>query len=169
MSNSPENAVDAVCDYCGKENTDNLSSCAGCGAPLLEAAEDTLEKKSLGLAILLALVFGPLGLLYVRAYVTAAVAILVGVPFVLTHTLTPYVMLGARAFAVFWAWHTLREEDATPNISRDSYRLLNKAARLEKEDKNKAIETYREIIRLYPDTPASKEAVQNIETLTRHS
>ena len=51
---------------------------------------------------------------------------------------------------------------------RDAARFLNAAARLESVDREKAIAAYRDIVRLYPNTTASREAAQNIEILIRH-
>jgi hypothetical protein len=132
-------------------------------------AEPELKGKSKLLAIGLALIFGPLGLLYIKAWENAVVMILIGAPFVLTRPGGMGLTIGSRILSAAWAYCLLIEQDEAPNFSRDSSRLLNEAARLESVDRAKAVAVYEEIVRLYPDTVASKEAARSIQTLTRQA
>jgi hypothetical protein len=55
------------CSYCGRENPERLPNCSSCGLPLVATEPEPdpePKKKSKVAAILLAFVFGPLGLLY---------------------------------------------------------------------------------------------------------
>jgi hypothetical protein len=123
------------------------------------------KKKSKITAVLLALIFGPLGLLYVRAWWPAFVMILIGFPFIITRHGGLWLTIGSRIVAAIWAYHAVIELDEAPQPNRDSAALLNEAARLESVDRSKAIAAYEEIIRLYPDTSASSEAARNIQAL----
>ena len=73
----------------------------------------------------------------------------------------------ARVICAVWAYIELREADEASKPRRRANQLLDEAARLESVDRVKAIATYEDIVRLYPDTPAGKQAVRNIETLRR--
>jgi hypothetical protein len=121
--------------------------------------------KSKTLAVLLALVFGPLGLIYVGAWRPALKLIAAGMPFVLLDKGGLWLTFGSRIIGAAWAYHKVIEQDTAPNIDRDSIRLLDEAARLENFDRAQAIAVYEEIIQQYPETSASKEAARNIETL----
>lgn len=161
----------AACDYCGRENLGRLPACTGCGTPLVSAPPpiDTEPRgKSKALAVVLALLLGPLGLLYVRAWWPAFVMIIVAAPFILTRTGGLWLMVGGRILCAVWAYYVVVEQDEAPNDYRDSARLLDKAARLENEDFSKAIATYEEIVRRYPDSCASRQAGDAIETLKKH-
>jgi hypothetical protein len=121
------------------------------------------------LAVLLALIFGPLGLLYVRAWGTASVLVLITAPLVIMHKGGLWLTVGGRILCGALAYAMAAEQDETPNARRDSERLLDEAASLESLDRTKAIAAYEEIIRLYPNAVASKEAKRNIETLKRQA
>ena len=59
------------------------------------------------------------------------------------------------------------ESKAKPkDDSAEAQSLLDIAARFENVDRAKAVEKYEEIVRLFPDTAASREAQRNIHTLT---
>lgn len=151
------------CDYCGAENPERQPTCPGCGKPLVE---DTRPKqKSKGLAYGLTIIFGPIGLLYVGAWWPAAVLIVARLPFFLTHTGGMWVMLGVRFFSVIAVWHYLSEKQ--PDARREATRLLNYAATLEKKDRAAAVTVYQEVVRTFPNTPASAEAQRNIQVLSR--
>ena len=120
-------------------------------------------------AIVFTLAFGPLGLLYVHAWGTAFVVFVVAVILMATEKGGLWVAISGRIFCAIWAYRILVEADDSPDPGRDALRLLDEPARLESVDRVKAIEAYDEIIRLYPDTSASKEAARNIETLNRQA
>ena len=55
-----------ACDYCGQKIATGVVYCPGCGTQLVELAtapESEERQKSKALAVILALIFGPLGLL----------------------------------------------------------------------------------------------------------
>jgi hypothetical protein len=151
------------CNYCGHGNPDRLTACPGCGNPYVTDTEP--KQKSKGLAYFLAVVFGPIGLAYIKAWWPAGVLIILHVPFILTRTVMPWGLIMTRLFSLVTVWHHFSEDQ--PNLRRESNRLLEAAAKLEKTDRTAAIAAYREIARLYPETPASAEAERNIETLMR--
>jgi hypothetical protein len=163
-----------VCSWCGKQNSQRLPSCAGCGTRLVAETEpepnldESPKPKSRVLAICLTLLFGPLGLIYVQAWGTMIVMILVVAPFIITHRGGLWITLGARFVCAAFAYSLVKETSPEPNAARDATRLLTAAARLEGENREQAISAYEEIIRLYPNTRASKEAAGNIETLKRN-
>jgi hypothetical protein len=162
-----------VCSWCGRENSQRLPSCAGCGTRLVAETQpepgldESPQPKSRVLAVCLALLFGPLGLIYVQAWGTMLVMILVFAPFIITHRGGLWITLGARLICAAFAYTLVKENSAEPNAARDATRLLTAAARLEGENREQAILAYADIIRLYPNTRASKEAASNIETLKR--
>ena len=94
--------------------------------------------------------------------------ILIGVPFLLTHQGGLWITIGSRLVAAAWAYNLAVEQDDAWIPQRDPGRLLDEAARLETVEFSKAIAAYAEVIRQYPDTPASKQAASAIETLQRH-
>jgi len=123
------------------------------------------KRKSKVLAVSLALVSGPLGLLYLSDLGAALVIIVVAAPFIITHTGSLWVTLGSHILCAARAYSRIIDQDEAPNSGRDSRRLLDEAARLETVDREKAIAAYEELVRLYPDTAAGREAVRNIQTL----
>jgi hypothetical protein len=158
-----------TCSYCGRANPARLSACAECGTALVSEpplpARTEPARKSQTLAVFLSLIFGPLGLIYVGGWWQAFVMIVVGLPFILTHTGGLWLTIGGRLIAAAWAYSLVVEHDDAPNQQRDAGRLLDEAARLESVDFHKAIAAYEEVIRQYPDTRASKQAASAIETL----
>lgn len=168
--NPEADSTPANCNYCGKANPDRLSSCAACGTVLVapvRSAEPRRGKKSRLLAVSLAILLGPLGLIYVGAWVPAAAMILISLPFRLTYNGNVWVAIGSRMLAALWAYCAVIEGDEAPNVNRDSKRLLDQAAQFENTDKIRAIAVYEQIIHEYPDTAASREAARNIETIAR--
>jgi len=159
------------CNYCGRANTVKLPTCAGCGTSLVSAlpapANTVPARKSKTVAILLSLIFGPLGLIYVRGWGQAFVMIAIGFPFILTHKGGLWLAIGSRLLSAAWAYSLVVEQDEAPNPARDAGRLLEEAARLENVDFHKAISAYEEIILQYPNSNASKQAASAIETLKR--
>jgi hypothetical protein len=160
-------SIPASCGYCGRENSERLLGCSGCGTPfeVPQPLNDSEPKrKSKALAIALALILGPWGLVYVGAWRTALVIFLIALPFRMAHA-GVLLMIAIRIISVIWVLLELWEQDETPNARRDSARLLDEAARLESVDFSKAITAYEEIICLYPNTAASKEASSALLTL----
>jgi hypothetical protein len=160
-----------ACSWCGKQNAQRLANCAGCGTRLVaEAApaptlDEVPKPKSKLLAVCLTLIFGPLGLIYVEAWATLVLLIAVALPFVFTHRGGLWLTFGGRILCAAIAYCLVEENGPGPNANRDATRLLNAAARLENTNREEAILAYEEIIRLYPNTRASKEARSNIEIL----
>jgi hypothetical protein len=95
--------------------------------------------------------------------------IIISVPLYLITRGGLYFSVAGRVICAVWAFVALREQDETSKSRREAVRLLDEAARLESSDRAKAITTYQEIVRLFPNTPASREAEQNIQTLTRQT
>jgi hypothetical protein len=163
----------AICSWCGKENSQRLPNCAGCGTRLAAEVEppfsldEAPKPKSRLLAICLTLIFGPLGLIYLQAWGTMVLLIALAFPFVLTQKGGLWVTLGARFVSAAMAYSLVREKSTKPNETRDATRLLNAAARLETVNRDEAILAYENIIQLHPDTRASREAMRNIEILKR--
>lgn len=160
------------CGYCGRSNPNKLPACAECGTPLVSERPPAVSigpaRKSKAVAVCLSLIFGPLGLLYVRAWWPAFVMLVIGAPFILTHKGGLWLTIGGRIIAAVWAYCLAVEHDETPNADRDAVKLLDEAARLEGVDFSKAIAAYEEVVHLYPDTRASKQAANAIETLKRN-
>lgn len=83
MGNSEAKFIAAVrtCNHCGRDNADAASHCSGCGTALVPEAQPESrapKRKSKPVAVILALFFGPLGLLYLGMEgVTAVIAVAV--------------------------------------------------------------------------------------------
>lgn len=165
MDTLTDESVAASCDYCGRENPDRLPRCPVCNTLLVVSPPPIPKPKSKVLAVCLAFIFGPIGLLYVRAWGTMVVTILVGSLFYITRTRNLWVALIISVFCAFRAYYALADQDNLPNPELETSRLLDAAARLESVDRAKAVVAYEEIVRLYPDTSASREATRNIQTL----
>lgn len=168
MNQTVEPAAAAVCDYCGRKNPDQLAYCSECGTRLLLEPEPPPPKSKV-LAIGLTLVFGPIGLLYVGAWIPAFVLFLATGPFLLAHKGGLWLFILVRILSAAWSYHELVEQDKRRNLRWDPKRLLDAAARLESKDRTRAVAAYQKITQLYPDTPASAEAARSIQTLEKHA
>ena len=163
-----------VCDYCGGKNTDEAANCSGCGNPLRELAASQNPKKSKGLAVFLALIFGPLGLLYVGGEGLMIVIFIAGLSFLLIPVLTAaaHFMNGfgllfslvGRLAAAWWASVAIDRQNADPDVP-DAQDLLVEAAKLENQDFALAIAKYEEIIARFPKTTAATSARNCLQTL----
>jgi hypothetical protein len=159
------------CSYCGRANPAGLPICEECGSPLTSVPTTTAspsKKKSKVLALILALTLGPLGLFYASISGGGIMVLIAGLFYFLVHR-GWWFAIGLRFICAVWAFVVLYEQDEKPNSKRDSKRLLNEAASLEGADRAKAIGVYEQVVRLFPDTPAAREAEQNIQTLSRQS
>lgn len=166
----PETALLEVCPYCGQENSVHLSVCAGCGTSLTKLTpeeERAPKRRSKGAAVILVLIFGPIGLFYVRAYLFSLTLVLIGVVLYVAKLSGLWSMIGARIFCALWVYHFLSEMEEPPGGKQDPQSLLNRAANLERYNVDEAIAAYEEIIHKYPNTAASEEAQRNITTLRK--
>jgi hypothetical protein len=75
--------------------------------------------------------------------------------------------IGNRIICTAWAYSAVRKRRESASPRSDPASLLDAAARLEDVDRVKAIAAYEDIVRLFPGTPASREAARNIHTLTQ--
>jgi hypothetical protein len=171
MSDSSSNSMIAdSCPYCGRANPDRLAHCRECGTRLAPEetapAESSLtepRRKNKVLAICLALILGPLGLLYVSA-AGCVFMVLVYLPFLLTGKGGLWFVITGRFVCAILAAAAADRHNARPSAA--AQRLLDEAARLEGSDPGQAIARYEEITREFPNTPASAEAGRNIRSLT---
>jgi hypothetical protein len=166
------------CDYCGRENGAEALYCTGCGTPVVP--EDQLpqpepRKKSRFIAVILPLIFGPLGLLYLGGEGFIVIMFIVGVFFLTLPFIAAvqavhggvWIAIFGRIGCAVYAFNALSERDVSPDDLPDANTMLNEAARLENSDIGLAIAKYEEVIEMFPDTSASAEAERNIETLER--
>jgi hypothetical protein len=163
---SPAHETDAVtCDYCGRANPADVPACSGCGSPLVE--DNRPKPKSLKTAVGLALAFGPLGLCY--ASVRAGIVVLaVEAAILLIVPWDFWFALSSRILCITMAYSIVRAAKHGGSKSFRMRRLLAAAARLESVDRARAIVVYQQIVKLFPNTSASKEAERNVETLRGH-
>jgi putative Ca2+/H+ antiporter (TMEM165/GDT1 family) len=171
MGTTTSESIAASCSYCGLENSERLAACSGCGTSLASVPTDIdsePKSKSKVLAVLLAFVFGPLGLFYATVS-GGLIMIIIAVPLYLITRGGLYFSVAGRVICAVWAFVAFHEQDEASKSRREAVRLLDEAARLESSDRAKAITTYQEIVRLFPNTAASREAEQNIQTLTRQT
>ena len=165
-----QGANTAACDYCGRQNPEGAPACSGCGKTLLVTmppAEPGPKRKSKGVAVCLALVFGPLGLLYSSVYGGCVMLVLAFPLYLLTHG-GLWFSLGGRIVCAAWAYAAFSNAAEAGTPDQRARRLLETAARLESVDRRKAIAVYQQLAKLFPQSPAGREAVRNIDTLKRH-
>ena len=173
---STADSIAASCDYCGRENPERLLACSGCGSPLSEEpppATTGPKGKSMPIAITLALVFGPLGLLYSNTSAAIVLIVLaVGKMILLRDTGTTGALISFFAFRVVCvalAIHSISRFNAQSDPASDTEALLDQAARLESIDRAQAILAYEEIVKRFPKTAAGREAERNIQVLKQHT
>lgn len=168
---TPESPAEQ-CSYCGRANPDGLDECPICGTALISdppaSAEAGPARKSRTVAVVLALVFGPIGLVYLRAWWHAIIMIGIGIPLMLTNKAGVWLFIVARLFAAVFAYNLASQLDESLQPQRDAERLLDEAARLENVDFQSAITTYEEVVRRYPNTRAARQAASVIEVLKRN-
>ena len=174
MSTTLTEAPAETCEWCGRANTERLPSCAGCGTRLVSELPAAPSEKRKGkdrmAAVCFALIAGSLGLIYINAWGNDAGAAVVDSRFFFaTHSGGVWVVIGIRLVSGGFAYGLFdRQGDSRDTVS-EAAELLQTAARLESVDREKAIAAYREVLRLYPNTPASSEATRNIQVLMRHA
>lgn len=166
-----------VCTYCGRKNLEGFPNCADCGTVLTD--EPIRKKRSTPAALALALIFGPLGLSYTSP-IGCAITVLVPIPVFIVYAGPFWAIIGSglglgplwftvsiRLICCGWAFIALWNENEAAKPEREALRLLHEAANLEGTDREKAILTYEEVIRSFPNTSASQEAARNIEILKK--
>ena len=174
MSTTLTEVPAATCEWCGQANAERLPQCAGCGTRLVSEPPPSQREQRKGKdpmkAVCLALIFGPLGLIYINAWGTIVILVLIRGYFFATHTFSFWSIIGIRLVSGAFAYGLIdRHAEETPDITSEATAALDVAARLESVDREKAIAAYREVVRLYPNTDASSEATRNIHVLTHHT
>ena len=170
-----------VCDYCGRENSDAAANCSGCGNQIFEApdsAEPKQKTKSKAVAVTLALIFGPIGLLYLGGEGLLAVLLVVGLSFFLVplvmaashqmNGLNLLISLLGRAISAWWAISVVDRRNADPE-EEDAHALLDEAVKLENIDFGQAIAKYEEVIARFPNTTAAAAAKDCVQSLRKAS
>jgi hypothetical protein len=164
----------ATCEWCGQANTARLPQCAGCGTQLVSEPPSqqqpaTRKGKDRLKAVCLALIFGPLGLIYINAWGPIVILVIIRGYFFATHTAGIWSAIGVRVVSGAFAYGLFDRQLVAKDSDSEAAALLDRAARMESVDREKAIAAYREVVRLYPNTNASSEATRNIHTLARHA
>jgi hypothetical protein len=141
---------------------------------LLSMPETGERKKSKTVAAILAIIFGPLGLLYLGMEGLVVVLVLIGISIfmfpviiLILHNKGLYLLyaLLVRAGCVWWALNVIDRRNNENQSEPDAETLLNEATKLENVDFDRAIVKYEEVIEKYPNTPASKIAATCLNTL----
>ena len=175
MSTNAAESVEASCSYCGRENPERLRACTGCGTPLSTELPPITgpKKKTMLMAVGLAFVFGPLGLLYSNVSgglfliaVAVVKAILLRNPGATEAVISFFAF---RVVCVALAIRAISRLDSQSDATSDREELLDQAARLESVDRAKAVLAYEEIVSRFPGTAASREAERNIQVLKQYT
>lgn len=162
------------CDYCGQEYSVEATQCPSCGKSFAEEPVSPPPPKSKTIAVVLALIFGPLGLLYLGGEGVMALLFVVGVSiFVLPVVAYGVHMQGlgllitilARVASVSWVLHALARREPGHAEELEAGQLLDEAIKLENADFGQAISKYEEVMQNYPGSNASKAAQTCIATL----
>ena len=166
-----------ACDYCGQKIATGVVYCPGCGTQLVELApapESGERQKSKASAVILALIFGPLGLLYLGMEGMMVILFVLGIsvflfPIILlplhNNGLGLLFTLLVRVACVWWALNIIDHRNNESISDPDAETLLNQATKLENVDFDQAIAKYEEVIEKYPSTSASKVAKTCVNTL----
>jgi hypothetical protein len=171
MSDETKNPdpIASSCSYCGLENKEGLRSCPGCGTPLAkeQPSADHLPKSKL-LAVLLALALGSPGLLYLSFGNFLGMCLILSPLMLIAMALkaTLWMAIAGRIACAIRAFYAIEAGNRAP--SAEAQELLQEAARLENVDRAQALAKYAEIVSLFPDTTASREATRNIRILSQH-
>jgi membrane protein implicated in regulation of membrane protease activity len=164
----------AKCDYCGQEQAAEEGHCSGCGKSFVAEHESPLSKKSKAIAVILAAIFGPLGLLYLGTEGAIALLLAVGITIFVLPVLLPaihmtglglLISLLARVACVWWALAVIDRDKIGNDNESNAQALLDEAVKLESIDFGHAVAKYEEVIRNYPESRASTAAKNCIDTL----
>ena len=157
------------CSYCGIENNDGSTNCAGCGTLLTGARADVEASQDPG-------VENPRRA-YGQKLMTRGIIWFVGGLAVtlfsyLAAVSSPYgghyvIAFGAIVFGMAQFFRGRAAASGTDS-SDQAQELLDLAARLEGVDRAKAAALYAEIVRRFPGSRASNEAQRNMQTLASH-
>jgi hypothetical protein len=171
-----------ICGHCGRENVDEAINCFNCGT-VLNTPETVNEseptKKSKAVAVTLALIFGPLGLLYLGIEGFMVVLAVVGLGFFLLPLIAIAVhgtgiglliSLLARVAAAWWAIKAVDRRNNFDSDGSEANDLLDEATKLESVDLALAIAKYEELVSLHPGTRPAIIAANCLKTLraSRH-
>lgn len=171
MSTTLTETPATTCEWCGKPNTERLPQCVGCGTRLVSEPPPSPHEKRKGkdrmTAVCFALIFGPLGLIYINAWGILLILLVIRGYFFATHSLNLWAAIAIRFASAGFAYGLFDKQSATEDTGSQATELLDKAARLEGVDRAQAIAAYREVVKLYPNTTASSEATRNIKILIR--
>ena len=141
--------------------------------------ESRALKKSRVVAVILAAIFGPLGLLYLGGEGVLAVILVMGIgffalPLVMgaTHNINGFgllVSLLGRALSIWWAVKTLARQSLDSGASdAEADALLDQAVKLGGVDMVQAVAKYEHLIAKYPDSSASASARNCLNTIKSH-
>jgi len=162
------------CDYCGQEYSGEASQCPSCGKSFAEEPVSPPPPKSKTIAVVLAVIFGPLGLLYLGVEGLVVYLFVIGISiFVLPvvaygvhmQGLGLLIIILARVASVSWVLHALARREPGHAEEFEAEQLLDEAIKLENVDYGQAIAKYEEVIQGYPGSAASKSAQTCIATL----
>lgn len=163
------------CGYCGKDNHDSSHSCVKCGTQLIEADAATGKpEKSKTAAVVLALIFGPLGLLYLGMEGMVVILLVMGVGLFALPLLLPMIhgtdfglliSLLVRVACAAWAIKVVNRRNNEVKDTSGAEDLLDEATRLESIDLVAAQAKYQEVVEKYPDSKSAKLARSCLETL----
>ncbi|MDB6052657.1 MAG: hypothetical protein JWN25_180 [Verrucomicrobiales bacterium] len=165
-----EQTFSEACNYCGRKNPEKIQNCSGCGQWLGNGpspAEIAARRKSKTIAVILAFIFGPLGLIYLWAWWPMVVMIIAQLVLYCLKASTLWVLLISRIICATWAYQIVVKMDQTPNPRREAEIMLDQAIQLERTDLSQAIKVYEDIVENHPNTRSGKAAAQCLETLKR--
>ncbi|MGB0582409.1 MAG: hypothetical protein ACPGVU_22180 [Limisphaerales bacterium] len=117
------------------------------------------------MAAILVLAFGPLGLVYVRAWTTAGVGWLIWLLLALLDLGALWYAIAFRVLGPIYACHLIAEDGHRGEPDFESRRMLEEAAEMEDVYRSRAIEIYQTIVERYPESRACEEAERNIGVL----
>jgi hypothetical protein len=143
--------------------------------------ESRAPKKSKAVAVILAAIFGPLGLLYLGMEGLMVVILVIGIgffalPLVMgaAHQVNGFgllISLLGRALSVWWAVKTVARQNldsGASDASAEADALLDQAVKLEGVDMAQAVTKYEELIANYPGSSASRSARNCLNTIRSH-
>jgi hypothetical protein len=157
-----------TCNYCGRENAEDATFCAGCGTSLLP--EGAAEPSPQRIAARIRVPSSPERQMLYGGIVCVAGIVVTGVTYLAASGPgggTYLVAWGAILFGGLRFFRGLTGKNPTPRVEDTGYDSLSEANRLETRGRiEEAMAAYQKIVETHPNTDAGHDAQKSLESLT---
>jgi len=156
-----------TCNYCGRENAEGATFCAGCGTSLLP--EGAAEPSPQPIVARIQVPSSPERQMLYGGIVCVAGIVITGVTYLAASGPgggTYLVAWGAILFGGLRFFRGLTGKNPTPRVEDAGYDALSEANRLETRGRvEEAIAAYQKIVETHPNTGAGHDAQKSLESL----